>query len=75
MNQKIIVVLAISLLFFGCQKSGNKNDQREFNSVYNGEKLNHLAFPIGGIGAGMFCLEGNGAVSHVSVRNHRNNFV
>jgi uncharacterized protein (DUF608 family) len=28
-----------------------------------------MAFPIGGIGAGMFCLEGTGAISHMSVRN------
>ncbi len=70
MNQKIIIGLTISLLFFGCQKAGNKNNQRDFNSVYTGENLNRLAFPIGGIGAGMFCMEGNGAISHVSVRNH-----
>src|SRR5690606_2970888 len=25
--------------------------------------------PIGGIGAGMFCIEGIGALSHVSIRN------
>ena len=28
-----------------------------------------MAFPIGGLGAGMFCLEGTGAISHMSVRN------
>jgi uncharacterized protein (DUF608 family) len=42
---------------------------RPFNSVYRGEYLNRLAFPVGGLGAGMFCLEGTGAISHVSVRN------
>ena len=42
---------------------------REFNASYSGEHLNRVAFPIGGIGAGMFCLEGTGAVSHMSVRN------
>src|SRR5690606_7908212 len=31
--------------------------------------LQRVAFPIGGIGAGMFCLEGTGAVSHLSVRH------
>lgn len=40
-----------------------------FNGPYTGEYLRRLAFPIGGIGAGMFCLEGNGAISHMSVRN------
>ena len=43
--------------------------KREYNSVYTGERLNRVAFPVGGIGAGMICLEGTGALSHVSVRN------
>lgn len=43
---------------------------REFNGTYRNEYLNRIAFPIGGIGAGMFCLEGTGAISHVSLRNH-----
>src|SRR6185295_16744849 len=40
-----------------------------FNGSYTGEYLNRIAFPIGGLGAGMFCLEGTGAFSHMSVRN------
>jgi uncharacterized protein (DUF608 family) len=40
-----------------------------FNQAYTGKNLEQLAFPIGGIGAGMFCLEGEGAISHFSVRN------
>ncbi|MDR3715044.1 MAG: GH116 family glycosyl hydrolase [Puia sp.] len=42
---------------------------RSFNTAYRGEYLNRLAFPIGGLGAGMFCLEGTGAFSHMSIRN------
>jgi uncharacterized protein (DUF608 family) len=42
---------------------------RPFNSEYGGEFLNQLAFPMGGIGAGMICLEGTGALSNVSLRN------
>ena len=42
---------------------------RPFNSDYSGEYLNQVAFPLGGIGAGMLCLEGTGALSHVSLRN------
>lgn len=42
---------------------------RGFNEPYAGANLNRIAFPIGGIGAGMFCLEGTGALSHMSVRN------
>ncbi|MFO7696642.1 MAG: GH116 family glycosyl hydrolase [Anaerolineae bacterium] len=43
---------------------------RAYNGVYSGEYLNHVAFPLGGIGAGMICLEGTGALSHVSLRGH-----
>ena len=39
-----------------------------YNSPYTGEYLNRVAFPLGGIGAGMVCLEGTGALSHVSLR-------
>jgi uncharacterized protein (DUF608 family) len=42
---------------------------RKYNSPYTGEYLNRIAFPVGGLGAGMFCLEGTGAISHMSVRN------
>jgi uncharacterized protein (DUF608 family) len=42
---------------------------RPYNTTYTGDNLNRLAFPIGGIGAGMFCLEGTGAISHLSIRN------
>ncbi len=70
MNQKLTISFVILFLFFGCQKYMKDSPQREFNTVYTGEYLNRLAFPIGGIGAGMFCLEGTGAISHMSVRNH-----
>ena len=43
--------------------------KRKYNETYKGVYLNRLAFPIGGIGAGMFCLEGTGAFSHMSIRN------
>jgi hypothetical protein len=43
--------------------------RRPFNGPYTGEHLRHVAFPLGGIGAGMVCLEGTGALSHVSLRH------
>ena len=43
--------------------------QRAFNAAYEGNHLNRIAFPIGGIGAGMYCLEGTGAISHMSIRH------
>ena len=33
------------------------------------ETLSRVAYPLGGIGAGMICLEGTGALSNVSIRN------
>ena len=42
---------------------------RSYNTAYKGEYLNRVAFPVGGLGAGMFCMEGTGAISHISVRN------
>jgi len=43
--------------------------RRLYNVDYSGEYLNRVAFPLGGIGAGMLCLEGTGTLSHVSLRN------
>jgi uncharacterized protein (DUF608 family) len=65
------VVIIFSLLFLSCsQKEGSNNkDGHEYNGYYSGKNLDRIAFPIGGIGAGMFCIEGTGAISHMSVRN------
>ena len=51
------------------KQNSNNTAKRKYNTTYKGEYLNRLAFPIGGIGAGMFCLEGTGAFSHMSIRN------
>jgi len=68
---QLAVLVFAGLLIQAC-KTGQKPETKsghEFNDYYTGEYLNRIAFPIGGIGAGMFCLEGTGAVSHMSVRN------
>jgi uncharacterized protein (DUF608 family) len=44
--------------------------KRTYNTPYTGKNINRVAFPIGGIGAGMFCLEGTGAISHMSIRHN-----
>lgn len=36
---------------------------------YTGSFLDRVAFPMGGMGAGMICLEGTGALSHFSLRH------
>jgi uncharacterized protein (DUF608 family) len=45
------------------------SEKRRYNSEYAGEQLRRVAFPMGGMGAGMICLEGTGALSHFSLRH------
>ncbi len=51
-------------------RAASRRGRRPYNGEYAGDYLNQVAFPLGGIGAGMLCLEGTGALSHVSLRNH-----
>ncbi len=60
---------AFVLAFASCLGPGKGTSPRAYNGPYEGARLNRPAFPIGGIGAGMFCLEGTGTISHVSLRN------
>jgi uncharacterized protein (DUF608 family) len=57
----------------GSVKNKNVNAEiavsRKYNGEYTNEFLNRVAFPMGGIGAGMVCMEGTGALSHVSIKN------
>jgi len=43
--------------------------KKPYNGVYAGDRLSRVAFPMGGMGAGMICLEGTGALSHFSLRH------
>ncbi len=38
-----------------------------FNGAYTEDHLDRIAFPLGGLGAGMICIEGTGAFSHASL--------
>ena len=49
--------------------SDEEKYERKFNTIYEGSFLNRVAFPIGGIGTGMYCIEGTGAISHMSIRH------
>jgi uncharacterized protein (DUF608 family) len=51
------------------QKPAAPAARRPYDETYSGERLNRVAFPMGGMGAGMICLEGTGALSHFSLRN------
>ena len=50
-------------------RAPSRRGRRAYNGEYSAQYLNQVAFPLGGIGAGMICLEGTGALSHVSLRN------
>jgi hypothetical protein len=54
----------------GCEtKVRNRKTAESITKRIAGEYLNRVAFPLGGMGAGMFCIEGTGAISHMSIRN------
>lgn len=61
-----IILFALALLFIHpyCY------NQHPMNGRYSRTNNGRVAFPVGGMGAGMFCLEGTGAVSHMSIRHH-----
>ena len=54
---------------FAASQNQGRSETRVYNDAYEGERLDHIAFPMGGFGAGMICLEGGGALSHVSLRH------
>jgi len=68
-NYLAIVLLMVLPLSCDVNKDKPVNKERAFNGSYENDYLNRIAFPMGGIGAGMICLEGTGGISHVSVRN------
>ncbi len=51
------------------KKPLQERSKRPYNGKYTAEYLTRVAMPVGGMGAGMFCIEGTGAISHMSVRN------
>lgn len=73
MTTKTLVFLIVCSFIFSCNTPNNQKSsqsaKRNYNATYLGENLNRIAFPMGGIGAGMICIEGTGAFSQVSVRN------
>ena len=65
------ILLSLIFLLLACSPGEQRAEgsENEFNTLYSGERLNRIAFPMGGMGAGMICLEGTGCISHVSVRH------
>ena len=65
------MLVSLILLLTACSPRTKPTGEHagEFNTTYANERLNRIAFPMGGMGAGMICLEGTGCISHVSVRH------
>lgn len=61
-------MVALTLLY-GCNRPYKNAGKHVFNAEFNGDNINRIAFPMGGIGAGMVCLEGTGRLSQISVRH------
>jgi uncharacterized protein (DUF608 family) len=61
----------MGILLVSCSEKVNSAsaDVHHFNGSYEGKFLDRVSFPIGGIGAGMFCMDGTGAISHLSIKN------
>ncbi len=66
---QLFTCVFLLVFFSGCSENQTSSFADEFNTIYSGDRLNRVAFPLGGMGAGMICLEGSGAISHVSVRH------
>jgi uncharacterized protein (DUF608 family) len=66
---RFVIVLMYCSVIVSCQSGNKKEVTRKFNGVYTGEYLKEIAFPMGGMGAGMVALSGSGGIGQVSVRN------
>ncbi len=50
-------------------RAARTRSRGHYTGEYSGARLTRVAFPMGGMGAGMICLEGTGALSHFSLRH------
>ena len=48
--------------------------KRDYNGIYENKNLSYINFPLGGIGAGNYCVSGTGALKSFSLRNSPNIF-
>lgn len=59
------ILSALAVMIAAVPMSADKYDK-----VYSGRELDHIAYPIGGLGSGMFCLSGTGSISNVSFHHY-----
>lgn len=70
----LVLSLCTFLVLAGCSAdaanpSGTGRGGHVYNGVYEGKYNSRIAFPLGGLGTGMYCMEGTGFFSHLSVRH------
>ena len=66
----LLLAIGFAIMLQSCQNDcSTASKSRAFNGKYEGEFNNRIAFPVGGLGSGMYCIEGTGYFSHMSVRN------
>lgn len=63
------IIAVFILLIFPNNQLMAQNGNHEYNGYYSGKNLDKIAFPIGGIGAGMFCMDGSGSISNLSIKH------
>lgn len=71
---KFILSICALIGLAGCSAgaahpSGAGPKGHPYNGLYEGDCNSRIAFPIGGLGTGMYCMEGTGFFSHMSVRH------
>jgi uncharacterized protein (DUF608 family) len=64
-----MIMLLAFFMIYPSFTSFSQESAHNFNSYYSGENLERIAFPLGGIGAGMVCLDGTGSLSHLSIEH------
>ncbi len=65
----IAIATAVVIAAQGLEAAAPSQGKKKYAGTYSGDRLNRVAFPLGGMGAGMVCLEGTGALSHLSIRH------
>ncbi|MCQ2179478.1 MAG: non-lysosomal glucosylceramidase [Bacteroidales bacterium] len=61
--RKFLLIPAI-FIAFSCSTGHN-----DYDSVFSEDRIGHIAYPVGGLGSGMFAIEGTGAISHMSLHH------
>lgn len=59
-------ILIGAMIMLATISASAKNHEK----IYSGKELDHIDYPIGGLGSGMFCLSGTGAITNLSFHHY-----